>query len=103
MPPPASLTNGPPGAVVPPAALGTSVGLVPAVAAAPPTTSIAGATGSAPFFGGATSATGTLPPGVQTQTVGPSIATFTGAAARSVERDLNMAIGGVLGLIALLA
>jgi hypothetical protein len=96
-PPQAQLTNGPPGAVVPPPAPITSVGLVPAV---PSITGITVATGSAPFFGGATSATETLPPGVQTQTVGPSIATFTGAAASS--RDLNMAIGGVLGLIALL-
>jgi hypothetical protein len=102
-PPPAPLTNGPPGAVVPPGAPSTSVGLVPAAPAAPSITGIAGATGSAPFFQGFTSATGTLPPGVQTQTAGPSIATFTGAAARSVERDLNMAIGGMLGLIALLA
>jgi hypothetical protein len=46
-------------------------------------------------------AAGAFQSGAQSQTAGPSIATFTGAAVRSVERDFNMAIGVVLGLMAL--
>jgi hypothetical protein len=81
----------------------TSVGLVPAMTAPPPTGSVIAATGSSAFYSVPVSATGTLPAGVQSQTAGASIATFTGAAVRNIERDFSMAVGGVLGLIALFA
>lgn len=114
----AAWTGGPAGATQTYAAAATSVGLVPA--APPPTGGIVAATGSAAtqtggivaatgsvagasYYSGTMSATGTLPVGVQPQAAGESFATFTGAAVRNAERDFSMAVGGVLGLIALFA